>query len=257
MKIESFHKFFDENPQFDCKEWLSIVRPCIDIDLIEVTHGIKETDSYFGGAPFLSEKFDITDAPKGNCYRFLGQFNLADIPKNHEYSKYLPLKGLLSFFYLDYGDDWDLNCNEPFWGDDGFIKAFYFKGFNDLMLHEDKDTLKIPKKIIFSEGISFPCSEYLNIKFPNEEKVNELYDLIWKTNEPNFDQDHLFGYPCFDTLGYDPTPNITNEIWIPLLNVKSHDSLEWCWHDGDKLMTFIKLSDLQKGSFDNIKSDAG
>jgi len=67
-------------------------------------------------------------------------------------------------------------------------------------------------------------------------------------------QGYLLGYPLNTTLGYDPTPG---PEWRSLLTLCSDDELEWCWHDGDWLVTFIEEQRLRAGDFSQVKSDAG
>ncbi|MGL4422095.1 MAG: hypothetical protein ACRCZF_15615 [Gemmataceae bacterium] len=42
-----------------------------------------------------------------------------------------------------------------------------------------------------------------------------------------------------------------------MLTLNSDDDLEWSWHDGDWLMTFIEEQRLRAGDFSQIRSDAG
>ncbi len=62
------------------------------------------------------------------------------------------------------------------------------------------------------------------------------------------------GYPHNNTLAFDPTPG---PGWRSLLTLGSDDDLEWCWHDGDWLVTFIEETRLRAGDFSLIKSVAG
>ena len=66
--------------------------------------------------------------------------------------------------------------------------------------------------------------------------------------------DHLFGYPSVSSLAYDPTPE---GDWVPLLDLWSHEDLDWCWHDGDYLHIAIERSKLAAGDFSELASDAG
>jgi hypothetical protein len=65
---------------------------------------------------------------------------------------------------------------------------------------------------------------------------------------------YLLGYPFNMTLAYDPTPGAD---WRSLLTVSSDDDLEWHWHDGDWLVTFIEEQRLRAGDFSQIRADAG
>lgn len=236
MTPEDLQRFFDKHPQFDRPEWHALVRPCIKI----VFATSRTTDgSRWGGTPYLPQDFQAPKTDLGGKYRFMGQLNFGDF--SHLVAPAIPKTGLLSLFVND--DD------DAFWGDDGYVKAFYFADTTDFVLHDDKDAGTPSQGIRFTQGVSLPCNSYFELDYP--EDVEAFYDKFYDT----FDDiaDHLFGYPTNDSLGYDPTP----EGYLPLLSVSSHDELNWCWHDGDRLMLFIEPSALADGNFNNIKADAG
>jgi hypothetical protein len=65
---------------------------------------------------------------------------------------------------------------------------------------------------------------------------------------------YLLGYPLNTSLAYDPTPG---PGWSSLLTLDSDDDLEWCWHDGDWLVTFFNNQKALAGDFSDIRADAG
>ena len=44
---------------------------------------------------------------------------------------------------------------------------------------------------------------------------------------------------------------------MSLITLMSNSELDWCWHDGDKLMVFIEKDKLLNKDFSCLKSDAG
>jgi hypothetical protein len=52
-----------------------------------------------------------------------------------------------------------------------------------------------------------------------------------------------------------PVERGTTQPWDS--DVGSDDDLEWCWHDGDWLVTFIERERLAAADFATIKADAG
>lgn len=81
----------------------------------------------------------------------------------------------------------------------------------------------------------------------------DVPSIVCLSQQVNADH-YLFGYPSYCTLGYDPTPG---PDWVSLLTVRSSADLEWCWHDGDRLMVFIQAEQLQRKDFRMLKCDAG
>lgn len=244
MHPTKLRQFFNHHLAFDRPAWHALTRPCIDMT---PTDSFNVDGSYWGGKPYLPQGFSLPDAPQGNEYRFIGQLNFANIPHLHA----MPKLGLLSLFYLEYAPDWQMGDDEPFWGDKDFIKAFYFTDTADFAIHDDKDTGTPAKGVRFDLGMDLPRNRYLNVDYPSD--VDDFYDAFYDS----FDDlpDHIFGYPTNDSLGYDPTP--TDGEWLPFINLKSHDELNWCWHDGNRLMIFIEKSALAVGDFSNLMADAG
>lgn len=236
MKPEELAQFFNTYPQFDRPDWRALIRPCVGITFA-VRH--TEYDSRWGGTPYLPKDFKRPKTDLGGEYRFVGQLNLGDF--SHLDTPAMPKMGLLSLFVND--DD------DAFWGDDGFVKAYYFTDTTGFVLHEDKSAGS-PMGLSFYQGLDLPCNRYFKVAYPDD--ADEFYQAFYEHFFGNID-DHLFGYPTNDSLGYDPTP----EGYLPLLSLSSHDELNWCWHDGDRLMLFIEPSALALGDFSNIKADAG
>ncbi|MEM6596743.1 MAG: YwqG family protein [Cyanobacteria bacterium P01_C01_bin.69] len=217
---------------------LKIAKPRIDIQLVKGS--VSPENSRFGGYPFVPVGFQWPSHKVGE-YRFLGQFNFAELS---DPSGLLPASGLLSLFYA-FDED-----GEIFWRDDDYILGFYWCNYHDHKLF-DSPTAKVPvsRKIQLSSGIDIPRRECLRDDWPfDEDALYELLDAVDATNE------YLLGYPSFTSLGYDPTPG---PGWISLLTVHSLDAFDWCWHDGDKLMVFVETQRLAECDFSQLKSDAG
>ncbi|WP_413366520.1 YwqG family protein [Lysinibacillus sp. 3P01SB] len=226
---------------------LQVLRPAIDI-LKHPEAELKLGCSRFGGAPDLPAGSEWP-AYEMKPYRFLGQINFAEIPPTEAD---LPAKGLLSLFAADIlpGDDSDPDL-EPF--EDGYIHGIYIPETTNLetKLPPYSDTSKAVV-IEFSPTIDIPYDEYQLKDSPFSEDQSDIYTEIRDSLHKS--SDYLLGYPSHYTLGYNPTPG---EEWISLVTIDSDDDLEWCWHDGDKLMIFIELERLKNLDFSRLKSDAG
>jgi hypothetical protein len=72
-------------------------------------------------------------------------------------------------------------------------------------------------------------------KWPISESQRDAYWKLRLRLHPS--RRYRLGYPFNTTLAYDPTPG---PGWRSLLTLSSDDKLEWCWHDGDWLVTFIE-----------------
>jgi uncharacterized protein YwqG len=215
----------------------SIAKPCIDITL---TGGrIQDSTSRFGGVPLVPQGFVWPTHDTGE-YLFLGQINFSEISHTQQS---LPKTGLLSLFYAS--DD----EGEVFWGDNGYILGYFFPDLEGLTLSPEGNPKSKSKKMTFQEGVSIPLHEELRSDWPFDTDV--FYDL---RDLKSASEDYLLGYPSHYSLAYDPTPG---EDWVSLLTLTSHDELDWCWHDGDKLMIFIEKEKLAKQDFSYLKADAG
>lgn len=235
MKPFDVTQFFNKHPQFDRPEWQALIRPCIKI-AFGVNHA---TDgSRWGGTPFLPQDFKLPKTDLGGEYRFLGQLNFGDFSQLN--TPVMPKTGLLSLFFN--------NDDDAFWGADGYVRGYYFADTADFILHEDKRA-GWQMGLSFYQGSDLPCNRYFDVPYPSD--VGDFYDAFYADVDDV--GDHLFGHPTNDSLGYDPTP----DGYLPLLSLSSHDELNWCWHDGDRLMLFIEKSALERGDFSNIKADAG
>lgn len=217
---------------------IGLAKPCVRIHL--TGESAKDSGSRFGGHPFLPSDFQWPQHGVGE-YRFLGQINFSEITDR---PRILPESGLLSIFYA-----FDKE-GEIFWGDEGYVLGFYWPNFDNYSMFDSPIT-NPPGSIgvNLNGGIDIPRNEYLREDWPfDSDALNELIDALDENNE------YLLGYPSFMSLAYDPTPE---GDWISFLTVHSLDALDWCWHDGDKLMVFIEASKLAKCDFGNLKSDAG
>lgn len=246
MNKYNFLEMIEQSNISSHKEYLSqVLRPAIDI--------LRNTDaeprlgcSRFGGAPDLpvgSEWPTYEMKP----YRFLAQINFTEIASTE---RGLPSKGLLSLFVADENDDGD-SFLEAF--EDGYIHGIYIPETTNLEtimpLHSDIGKTTV---IEFSPTIDIPYDEYQLKDWPFDEDQSDIYTEIRYSLHKS--SDYLLGYPSHSTLAYDPTPGAE---WISLLTVNSDDGLEWCWHDGDKLMIFIETERLKNLDFSRLRSDAG
>ena len=214
----------------------------VDVRIVSGTAGLLE--SRFGGAPALPPGFEWPKHDLGR-YQFLGQINFSEIESA---PPPLPSSGLLSLFFATDPD------GEIFWGDPGYVLGYYFHDVADLVPQaspEEPDPHVC--KIALESSVGLPSSPDLKLEYPfsGEDEDRFFYELPEKINAPT---DYLLGYPSFNTLAYDPTPE---GDWISLITLRSHEQLDWCWHDGDKLMVFIERQKLEGRDFSNLNCDAG
>jgi hypothetical protein len=253
----------------------SIARPSVDIRL-DAGPG-DDHSSRFGGSAYVPPDF-VWPSHEQGVYRFLGQINFAEIDSP---PPLLPSSGLLSFFYAapidseieldDFSDEeWDALIEaedvEIFWQDSGYVVAYYWPSCDGFDLRRGTvawryddgfdlhhlDIRESPNTAIsLAAGVDLPRHEVLSDDWPlDKEAVDCLFTELHRLGQDS--QGHLLGYPAFSTLAYDPTPG---NDWLPLLTVNS--ILDWCWHDGTKLMVFIERDNLTRHHFTQLKCDAG
>ena len=196
-------------------------------------------ESRFGGYPLVGKDF-VWPKHKVGEYRFLGQINFSEI---RDCPEQLPKSGLLSLFYA-YDED-----GEIFWGEEGYVLAYYYPDVDDLVLFERSDLLPVTKKVRLEAGLEIPKHEELRSDWPFDPEL--LYELPYLIGHRD---NYMLGYPSFCSLAYDPTPG---DGWLSLLTLASNDGLDWCWHDGGKLMVFIEKEKLENADFSCLKCDAG
>jgi len=210
---------------------------------------VQLAKSRLNNAPDLPPDFEWPQQELGP-YRFLAQFNLGDLPGGMPPA---PTQGLLSLFYQY---DQDGGC---FWGDPGFVIARYFPTDQELVRTEQPESVDIgdPIPLKFIGGVDLPeFSAFIDkpkvIDWPLGIDLAKTYEEIRRSwHDQN---DYLFGYPTNHTLGYDPTPDAG---WRSLLTLETDEDLQWYWHDGDTLVTFIQTAKLATGDFSEIRADAG
>ena len=240
------HARFDKLlKQFGMEQYREALEPLLKPCIYMITDGIRTYNSCskLGGSPDVPVDFDWPVHKLGN-YRFFCQINLVDVPAGVHA---LPKNGLLSFFYA-----YDETGN-VFWQDPNYVKAFLFDISQPLspMVPPNDVRMGASLKIRFESGLSLPSVQNdgdCGIKEDDQETYFEMRGEFHQTDR------YLFGYPSYSTLGYDPTPG---PDWIPLLTMYSDEQLEWNWHDGDWIMTFIQEDKLRLGDFSEIKADAG
>lgn len=219
---------------------LDATRPSIDILLTD--EAPAPAASRFGGLPFAPPGFSWPAHETGR-YRFLGQIDLAQCPPS---DPPFPTSGLLAFFYAD--DD----EGEVFWQDDGYVIAFHWPDVSDHVLLSAPDDVPVNPEAAFdlAAGLNLCRHEELRDDWPFEGSRDYAWDLAELVNAEHY----LLGHPSYTTLAYDPTPG---PEWTPLLTLGSSPDLDWSWHDGDRLMVFIRAEDLRAGNFGALRCDAG
>ncbi|KAF0813029.1 hypothetical protein IGB42_02425 [Andreprevotia sp. IGB-42] len=221
---------------------LGIARPCVNIELAGQTTAAAV--SRFGGQPCVPAGFQWPSHPAGR-YRFLGQINFAEIA---DAPSLLPRSGLLALFYAE-----DVDGDEVFWQDEGYVQGFYWPDHADHVLMPCPTGDDIPAwQITLQSGVDLPLFDVLRDDWPEDPEMltDGICDIV---RGGDVIHNYLLGYPSYCTLCYDPAP----PGWISLLTVFSLPELQWCWHDGDKLMVFIEPDKLQRADFSHLKSDAG
>ncbi len=258
MKVENLITRIKNSSLAGHEDFLrSLVKPVVNIKRVDTP--ITSGTSKFGGYPDAPKDFMWPTHEHGS-YRFLCQINFAQIKDS---PSILPKNGLLSLFVADKvgnADDSeaeteDISEDEPesFWGEPGYVIGFYFKQGISLspLISNGQNQLQVA--IDFESTIDLPFEEELIKEWPlNEEQMEDLFCDIRRDMER--EGDYLLGYPQYQSLAYNPTPK---GDWISLINLNSDPTLEWCWHDEDRLMVFIEPSKLQTADFSNLKSDAG
>lgn len=224
---------------------LNVARPSVEI--ITTQAPITEGCSKFGGSPDVPADFQWPYHKLGP-YRFIGQFNLVDIPKGPHG---LPLDGLLSCFYAH-----DEN-GESFSGDPDYVRIYRFENAGALRSVEPPTAVRLglTSTVTFKLGAEvppWPWDETAAKKWPIPESQRDAYRQLRR--RLHLSGRYLRGYPFNTTLAFDPTPG---PDWHSLLTLSSNDELEWCWHDGDWLVTFIEEQRLRAGDFAKIESVAG
>jgi uncharacterized protein YwqG len=245
MKIDSFLEIMAKSKIAKYKEYLcQTVRPAIDI--------IKNRNekpylgcSRFGGTPDLpvGSEWPTHDSVP---YRFLGQINFADLPLSEIE---LPSSGLLSLFVAD---DPTGECYlEVF--EDEYLHTIYIPELTNIENVSSPNTVFGKTTVVkFCSTIDIPYDEYQIKDWPFDEEETDDYNEIRSFLHES--DDYLLGYPSHCTLAYNPTPGTE---WVSLLTIGSDNDLEWCWHDGDKLMIFIERERLKNSDFSSLKADAG
>lgn len=238
MKAEVLQHFIEHDAELapHADYLAAISKPSVDITY--VTEAPEAHESRFGGQALLPKGFVWPTHELGE-YRFLGQINFVEIDDN---SGLLPKSGLLVLLYA-YDDD-----GEIFWGDDGYVLAYYYPNIDELTLYPQAE-ITAAKKLQFSSGIEIPRRKDLRQDWPFD--TDALYDLA---ELDGYSENYLLGYPFFYSLAYDPTPS---DEWMSLLTITSDETLDFLWHDGDMLMVFIEKAKLANADFSDLKADAG
>jgi hypothetical protein len=163
----------------------------------------------------------------------------------------LPVGGLLSFFYAHDKD------GRSFERHPDYVRVYRFENVDALKPIEPPAAVRLgsTSTVTFQVGADVPDWPYdksLVKQWPISKSLSLAY---WGLRLRLHDsRGYLLGYPLNGTLAYDPTPG---PEWRSLLTLSSDHEFEWCWHDGDRLVTFIEEQRLRAGDFSQIKADAG
>jgi Domain of unknown function (DUF1963) len=246
MDLSRFSQIVEQSPIANQQEYLQRhLRPVIDI--LRSDAAIRLGGSRYNGSPDLPAGFEWPMHHLGP-YRFLAQLNFAEIP-NIDVG--LPKHGLLSLFVADD----PMGEFEFFWGDPGYVHAEFFSEATELVTTQPPDAMTF--------GSSWPIRYRSTLDLPFDQDQVDVWPFTTDELLAHYDslrnvlhesEDYLLGYPSHCSLVYNPTPG---PEWISLFTADSDDALEWCWHDGDKLMIFIERKRLQQCDFSNLRSDAG
>jgi hypothetical protein len=158
---------------------------------------------------------------------------------------------LLSFFY-SHDEDGESDASDP-----DYVRVYRFDKLDALERIDPPEAVRLGSSITlrFQLGVDVPAWPWVDADFENWPVPESLRDVYWELRTRLHPGGrYLLGYPFNTTLAYDPTPG---PEWRSLLTLSSDDELEWSWHDGDWLVTFIELQRLRAGDFSNIKADAG
>lgn len=251
MNKEDFLKQFNEPELLPYLDYInSKIRPSIDITLLD-TPITALGQSRFGGKADLPEGTPWPTHPYGP-YRFIGQINFSELtPPNN----LLPPTGLLSLFFAFDKED------RTFWQDPDYVIGLYTPEGTPLKTQEIPDDLKdshpeTSLRIAFKNTFSIPQDRFhVNGDWPFEPRSDE--DDAWYNiaSEQHTTGAHLLGYPRNNCFSYDPAFEGKD---IPvLITLRSFEQLNWCWHDGDRLVVFQDREKLINRDFSGLISDAG
>lgn len=224
------------------------MRPAIEMLHLQKKAGLGE--SRLGGMPDLPVGMSWPEHERFGPYCFIGQINFAQVP---QVGGLLPQDGLLSLFFT-----LDVEGGEAFWQDPDYVLGIYTAAGTPLQTQKTPQVFDYfyPDKsmtLAFEAGIDVPFDCYQVKDWPFNDDESDAYCDIVEQLHPS--GAYLLGYPSHCSLAYDPTPE--GKDVCPLITLPSYDELEWCWHDGDKLMVFQEREKLLRGDFSNLMSDAG
>lgn len=254
MDLHNLEQHLDASPLLQAHKqyFLNLAQPAVAIRL--GTSQGQALQSRFGGQPMVPKGFSWPVHPDGH-YVFLGQIHCAELPDGPGRPAELPTSGLLSLFYgLDEDD-------AIFWGDENYLKAFYWADTSDLHeIQAPHQWVTESRAVQFENSIDIPRHEELRSDWPVDfDALSDLFEALQDSGD--LPRDYLLGSPCWDSLAYDPTPTVAEHPsashWRSLLTLQSHDALNWCWQDGAQLMAFIEDDKLRAKDFSRIQVDCG
>ncbi|CAM4066282.1 YwqG family protein [Kerstersia similis] len=254
MNLNTLERHLDASPLLKAHKsyFLNLAQPIVAIRLGQSQGAARQ--SRFGGQPVVPVGFAWPEHPEGH-YLFVGQINFAELPAGPDRPAELPASGLLSLFY---GFDED---DAIFWRDENYLKAYYWPNTSDL--HE----IQAPHRWVtrshelrFENGIDIPRHEELRDDWPvSFDEISDWFEALEESGD--LPRDYLLGRPSWDSLAYDPTPNLkehpSGSHWRSLLTLQSHEAFNWCWQDGARLMAFIEDDKLRAHDFNRLQVDCG
>lgn len=220
-----------------------VLRPAVTI--LRDERPLEVGQSRFGGIPDLPAGATWPTHDDGP-YRFLGQLNFTELPENRGF---LPKTGLLSLFVADDPS----GESEYFWGDAGYISAVWLPDSSTVepIRSPFSDQEQPGTALSFRSTLDIPYDAEQVDDWPFDEAGSDAFRALRTSLHAS--DDYLLGYPSHCSLAYDPTPPGS----LPFLTLGSDESLDWCWHDGDKLMVFIDSDRLRAKDFSELLADAG
>lgn len=254
MDLQTLEKHLDASPLLKAHKqyFLNLAQPAVAIRLGEAKGNALQ--SRFGGQPMVPAGFAWPEHPAGH-YLFVGQINFAELGDEPGRPTELPSSGLLSLFY---GFDED---DAIFWRDQDYLKAFFWPDLSDMHeIQAPHGWVTDSRALQFENSMDIPRHEELRKDWPVD--FNELdgwFDALEAGGA--LPRDYLLGRPSWDSLGYDPTPDVeqcpSSSHWRSLLTLQSHEAFNWCWQDGARLMAFIEDGKLRAKDFSRIQVDCG
>lgn len=146
------------------------------ISILLNTNEVQIWDSKFGGIPYIPRKQAIPTNKDGQCYRFLAQIRMDDLPKQQIG---FPHEGMLQFWL----------ANDELFGLDGDYEVIYYSDIDETVTQED---IKNKNFIIDEDDTFFPIQDEFGLSFILEMEAmtiadyqfDETFIKIWNEEYP-------------------------------------------------------------------------